>query len=176
MHNLRLASPKSIRQVDRKESQGTDLAEKLFKLVTVDDLFGSQSALADGLLQEFGHLDPHPEDFTLFLVLHQHTHNMRGSAIGVAKSTAGGCMLTAASLPSNVLGNMLGNNFRATGNSNSMNGTIKKTENGINLNRSLVVRRSCLRSRRVKLPPLSSLEVILLEILISEPRSLVPAQ
>lgn len=85
-------------------------------------------------------------------------------------------MRTAASLPSNVLGNMLGNNFKATGSNSSMNGTIKKTENGINLNRSLVVRRSCLRSRRVKLPPLSSLEVILLEILISEPRSLVPAQ
>lgn len=71
---------------------------------------------------------------------------------------------------------MLGNNFNATGNNSSIKGTIKNTENGINLNKSLVVLLNCLLSLRVKEPPRSSLDVILEEILISEPRSFVPAQ
>lgn len=50
--------------------------------------------------------------------------------------------LTAAYLSSNVEGNMLGNNFKATGRSNSINGTTIKTANGTRRNKSCVVRLS----------------------------------
>jgi hypothetical protein len=77
---------------------------------------------------------------------------------------------------------MLGNNLRATGSKISMNGTITKTEKGINRSRSLVVRRSCEipinkisaerhRSKMGKpahLPPLSSSETTTVQQLPSD--------
>lgn len=45
-------------------------------------------------------------------------------------------------LSSKVLGSILGNNFNAIGNKNSIKGTIMKTKNGTSLTKSCVVRLS----------------------------------
>ena len=90
---------------------------------------------------------------------------------------------------------MFGKSLSATGNKNSMKGTMTNTENGINLSKSPVVRLNygrtpasaqvrphisssptCLRSRLVSVPPLSTFHCILLVILISCPSNRVPAQ
>ena len=99
-------------------------------------------------------------------------------------------------LLSYVLGNILGNSLRATGNNNSIKGTMTKTANGTKRKMSDVVRRNyewsevkdwrhnrCIKykstwraSLRVKYPPFNSFHVSLEEIRISSPSNLVPSQ
>ena len=59
-----------------------------------------------------------------------------------------------------VEGNMPGNNFKATGSKNSMNGTITKTEKGTSLKRSPTVRTSCRFSLLVRVFPFAIFHTI----------------
>lgn len=73
-------------------------------------------------------------------------------------------------------GNMLGNNLRATGNKNSMKGTIMNTANGTSRKISAVVRVNWVRSRRDKLLPPASLRSNREQIFTSAHSNLVPTQ
>ena len=62
---------------------------------------------------------------------------------------------------------MFGNSLNAKGNANSMKGTMIKIEKGTMRNKSLMVRRSCLRSRRVNVEPWSVRPIKYLAVWIS---------
>ena len=76
----------------------------------------------------------------------------------------------------NVLGNMFGNIFNATGKNISINGTNTNTANGTNRNTSAAVLVSCLLSLLVKVSPPMSLNPSRLAIFTSTHNSFAPDQ
>lgn len=71
---------------------------------------------------------------------------------------------------------MFGNSLSATGNRNSIKGTIMNTANGTSLKISAVVRVNWLRSRRDKLLPPASLSSNREQIFTSAHSNFVPIQ
>ena len=105
-----------------------------------------QSRFSQGLLQEFCHFQSYTKELSLLFLL----KSDGTECILVMNPNVKFCKLTAANLSSNVDGNIFGKSLSATGNRNSMNGTIMNTANGMRRSKSCVVRRSwehpqCLR-------------------------------